>query len=957
MSAQADWHCARATDVCVTPRTLMPLGVRGVLYFLLCLVASGFACVTAAQAADLPSIALHYGKQAPLASLKAFDIAVVEPGHGFDPVAYRAGKAEGSGSELFAYVSVGEVHPSRGYASRIPAAWRIGSNADWQSIVIDQAQPDWPAFFAEQVIAPLWTRGYRGFFLDTLDSYLLVKNADVAAQQAGLVAVIRLMRTRFPGIRLIMNRGFELLPALRGEVFAVAAESLYRGWDAKKKRYVDVSQADRDWLLGQLAAARDQYGATVLAIDYVAPTDRALARATAQRILSHGIVPYVTDAALETTGVGLVEVLPRKVMFLYNARESARINASNAHRYAEMPVNHMGYVAEYVDVNGRLPDAVSAGDYAGVVAWFDGYVPPERSSALSNWLAARIADGTRVAVFGSFGFEPAGSFARAIGLDDAAPPKGALKIVARDALIGFETPPIPERRGVEPIRVSSPDARVLLRLSDANGAHYDAAAFTAWGGYVLNPFVVRILPGKDEQSRWIVEPFAFISRALALQPLPVADTTTASGRRLFFAHIDGDGFPSRAEMPGRRLAAEVLLDEVLERYAVPHAMSVIERETASDGQYPQESAAMEAVARRMFARPNVEIASHSYSHPFYWDGIELGEARVAEQGYTLAPAGYRPSLEREILGSVDYIRQRLAPPGKDVKLMLWSGDAEPTEAALRMVESAGLLHLNGGNTVASSLYPSLAAVSALGSWQGQRFHVYAPIMNENVYTNLWTGPFYGFERVIETFDYTGAPRRLKPINLYYHTYSASKRAALDALHKVYRFALAQDIHPVFPSEYVRIAMNFNDLVLARSLDGQRYLVRNAPHLRTLRLPAELGYPDLATASGVAGFNAGPEGRYLHLAADQASFGLQPTAPTAPALSSSNGHIAAMTRDGDRLVLDLRAHVPLEFALANIDRCIASADGKALKPYLRDAGLSHFRLTAHAATIELRCRLA
>jgi hypothetical protein len=957
MSAQADWHCARASDVCVTPHTLMPRGVRGVLYFLLCLVALGFACVTAAQAADLPSIALHYGKQAPLASLKAFDIAVVEPDHGFDPVAYRADKAEGTGSELFAYVAVGEVHPSRGYASRIPAAWRIGSNADWQSIVIDQAQPDWPAFFAEQVIAPLWTRGYRGFFLDTLDSYHLVKNADVAAQQAGLVAVIRLMRTRFPGIRLIMNRGFELLPALRGEVFAVAAESLYRGWDAKKKRYVEVSQADRDWLLGQLLAARDQHGATVLAIDYVAPTDRALARATAQRILSHGIVPYVTDAALETTGVGLIEVLPRKVMFLYNARESTRINSSNAHRYAEMPVNHMGYVAEYVDVNGPLPEAVSAGDYAGVVAWFDGYVPPDRTGALSSWMAARIADGTRVAVFGSFGFQPAGSFVRAAGLDDAAPPKGALKVVSADALIGYESPALPERRGVEPIRVSAPGARTLLRLSDANGTHYDAAALTGWGGYVLNPFVVRVLPGEDEQSRWIVEPFAFIRQALALPALPVADTTTATGRRMFFAHIDGDGFPSRAEMPGRRLAAEVLLDDVLKRYAVPHAMSVIEVETSPQGAYPKESPLMEEVARRMFALPHVEIASHSYTHPFFWDSVERGEVRESLQGYSLAPKGYVPSLQREILGSRDYIRSRLAPPGKPVGLMLWTGDASPTEAALDIVDAAGMLQMNGGFTVATRNYASLAAVSALGSWQGRRFHVHAPIMNENVYTNLWTGPFYGFERVIETFDYTGSPRRLKPINIYYHTYSASKRAALDALHKVYRHALAQDVHPVFPSEYVRIAMNFNDLVLARSLDGQRYLVRNAPHLRTLRLPVELGYPDLAAASGVAGFNAGPEGRYLHLAADQASFGLLQTAPTAPALSSSNGRIAAMARDGDRLVLDLRAHVPLEFVLANIDRCTASADGKALKPYRRDASLSHFRLTAHAATIELRCRLA
>ncbi|MFX9597062.1 hypothetical protein ABTO83_19905, partial [Acinetobacter baumannii] len=84
---------------------------------------------------------------------------------------------------------------------------------------------------------------------------------------------------------------------------------------------------------------------------------------------------------------------------------------------------------------------------------------------------------------------------------------------------------------------------------------------------------------------------------------------------------------------------------------------------------------------------------------------------------------------------------------------------------------------------------------------------------------------------------------LKPVNLYFHTYSASKPASLAVLHKVYRHALAQPVHPVYPSEYVRIAMNFNDVVLARTLDGGRYLVRNATHLRTLRLPRGLGLPD------------------------------------------------------------------------------------------------------------------
>jgi polysaccharide biosynthesis protein PelA len=907
----------------------------------------------AATAATLPSVALHYGARAPLAALKAFDIAVVEPDHGADPQAYRSTGR----SELFAYVSVGEVHPTRSYAARIPDAWRIGRNPAWKSIVIDQSLPAWHAFFADDVVEPLWARGYRGFFLDTLDSYRLAAGADEAAQQRGIVALIRLLRERFPGIRLILNRGFELLPALRGDVYAVAAESLYRGWDAGKKRYTEVAPADREWLLGQLRTAREQYGVTTIAIDYVEPGAVKLARDTARRILGHGIVPYVTDAALEHLGVGLVEVLPRKVLFLYNGAETPGAHTSSAHRYAEMPVNHMGYVAEYVDINGPLPDIVSPAEYAGVLAWFGGYVPAARVPELSAWLSARIADGTRVAVIGSFGFQPEGRFARHAGLRATPPPRGALEIVTRDPMMDFESPAIPDRRELDPLRTDDADARVLLRVTDSAGSVFDGAAFTRWGGYVLNPFALRVLPGALEQTRWVVDPFAFIRLALALPDLPVPDTTTLNGRRIFFAHIDGDGFASRSEMPGRRLAAEVLLEEVLKRYKVPHAMSVIEREVSPQGAYPDESPQMEAVARRMFALPNVEIASHSYTHPFYWDAVERGEARVAEQGYTLAPDGYVPTLEREIIGSTDYIRSRLAPPGKPVALMLWSGDARPTEKALAMVADAGMLNMNGGNTIASLSYPSLSAVSALGKWRGARFHVHAPIMNENVYTNLWTGPYYGFEHVTETFDFTGSPRRLKPIDIYYHTYSASKRASLTALHKVYRHALAQAVHPLFPTEYVRIAMNFNDVVLARSITDGAIHVHGARHLRTLRAPLSLGVPDLAGSAGLAGYGAAPQGRYLHLAGDDAVLRFAGDAVAVPMLDNANAALRNWQRTADGASFRLEGHVPLEFSLANAQGCTVTGDGKALRPVHREAARTDYRMKDHAAQIELRCRPA
>lgn len=161
--------------------------------------------------------------------------------------------------------------------------------------------------------------------------------------------------------------------------------------------------------------------------------------------------------------------------------------------------------------------------------------------------------------------------------------------------------------------------------------------------------------------------------------IPAPDVTTENGRRLFFSHIDGDGFPSFAQFPRRELAAEVLYREVLQKYRVPTTVSVIESELAPDGLYPALSARMEAVARQIFALPHVEIASHSYSHPFKWDSIKHGVfANNEDAHYHLPIPGYSLDLKREIVGSIDYIRRRLARPAS--RSTSCSGRATPAPA-------------------------------------------------------------------------------------------------------------------------------------------------------------------------------------------------------------------------------------------------------------------------------------
>lgn len=248
-----------------------------------------------------PTVALFYGANPPVEQLAAFDVVVVEPDAQFDPRAHAK-----THPAWFAYVSVGEVNAHRAYFSAMPRAWLSGVNEAWASQVVDQTAPGWPAFFVDKVIAPLWKKGYRGFFLDTLDSYHLIAKTDTAraAQEAGLVNVIRAIKARYPKARLIFNRGFEVLPQVHDLAYMVAFESLYRGWDADEQRYTEVPHADRDWLLMQATTIRDKYRLPVLAIDYCDPADDACGPTTAARISQAGLVPYVTDGGLATVGVG-----------------------------------------------------------------------------------------------------------------------------------------------------------------------------------------------------------------------------------------------------------------------------------------------------------------------------------------------------------------------------------------------------------------------------------------------------------------------------------------------------------------------------------------------------------------------------------------------------------------------------------------------------------------------------
>ncbi|WP_175105630.1 sugar ABC transporter [Pararobbsia alpina] len=865
---------------------------------------------TDAPAGALPNIAFFYSDPSPVVTLlQAYDAVVVSPSSTFKPTEHAL------------------EHTT--WIARV----------DLANVAADTTNLS--GSFVEQTLAPLWQQGYRGFAFDGLDAlFASAPNADArATREHNVATLIDTAAQRFQNARIVQHGGASLLPQTHPRVYAYVTGSVMRGLDANGQTPVPVPEAQRAATLADAQRIHQDFQVPVIAIDFCPALDRACARDDAKAVRavgdSIGLAPYVTDPGFDSVGIGRIEVIPRRILLVQDTDPTQPIDESAGVRDLAMPLNYLGYTIEYADVNKPLPGHVTPDRYAGIVVWLE-RAPVDSSGDWEKWILARIADHVRTVFFSDFGFVMNPQAGAALGLTTFdGRPRGQVSIVSKDPMIGFEVMPAADGRDADGIKVGD-NGTSLLRLA-AGDFVYDPVALTPWGGYALSPFTIASL-NSIGQERWAIQPLDFLSRALALKPMPMPDTTTENGHRFFMVHVDGDGFASRCEFPGPDFSGQALYDRLFSKYRVPTTLSVIEGEVGSKGLYPQLSPRLEQIARQMFLLPNVEIGTHTYSHPFEWEDVQEGTGERVKHRSTIDQGGgdsafslnipnYTFNLDREITGSIDYINSRLAPPGKKVKILQWSGNCEPPGIAVRKTYEAGVLNINGGDTVITKTANSWTNIAPIGVDKGpDAFQVYAPNQDENVYTDDWQGPFYGFTRVLETYAMTNEPRRFKPINLYFHMYSGTKIASLRALEEIYQSVLKQSVFPIFASEYALKAIDWQNFAVAR--DGDSWLVRGDGELRELRYPSAVK-PNLASSSNVAGFTPAPDGTYIHMAGSSARFSLATGDVTQPYVKAASGFIRKMVRGPGTLNFEVGSYYQPSLDLANVGACRVNLDGKAV----------------------------
>lgn len=811
------------------------------------------------------NIALYDGADPPLDLLQAFDALILDPTQAFDP-----------NSHPLAHTA---------YIARTSAA--AGESV---------------AGFVARQIEPLWQRGYRGVLLDTPTSY----------------AAIDAIHSAHPEAKIVVggDQALEIARTHAAAIYAVLAQGL-----------LDAPAGSRD-SLHAAQTLQQETGVPVVTLEYCDGTDRACARRSAEQALAAGLDAYVTDRAHDVVGVGRIEVMPRKVLVVQDLASGQQLDTSPGVTAVATPLNYLGYDVQYARLDAPLPADITPDRYAGVVAWLSSDRAPHRWRA---WVQQVIDAHVPIAFFGQLGFAVGGD-GGALGLE---PVPGSLhaplKIVARDPMVGFETMPVPDPRDLPALRIAG-QGTSLLGI-DAGGQRVDAVGIMPWGGFALNQYDIVSLDS-IEQQRWAIQPLSFLRAALRLPQLPAPNVTTENGRRLLMAHVDGDGFASRAEFPGPDYAGQALYDRIWTRYPIPTTLSVIEGEVGADGLYPQISPRLEQIARQMFALPYVEIGTHTYSHPFTWENVDAKTGAHTDRGgsdaaFSLNIPGYTFDLDREIAGSIDYIDRHLAPAGKHVLVLQWSGDCMPPAVAVRRVYETGVYNFNGGDTTITKADNSWLNIAPIGVEKGPNaYQVYAPNQDENVYTNDWQGPFYGFTQVLQTFDMTDRPLRFKPIDIYYHMYSGTKMASLRALDEIYRTVLAQPVLPLHVTDYIRRVLDWRTFAVARDDNG--WLVRGNGAVHELHWSgAEV--PRLDDASGLIGYSRGPDGTYLHFDGGSARFEFAPaeTRNALPYIDEANGFVRHFERTDHGLRFEFGGYYKPFLSVANGARCRASSAGVSL----------------------------
>lgn len=325
--------------------------------------------------------------------------------------------------------------------------------------------------------------------------------------------------------------------------------------------------------------------------------------------------------------------LPRTVLAFYNGVDGDRsVALSSAHRYAQMPLNHLGMNVRYWDIRNGVPDAAALVGVQGILLWCDACEVAD-PAAWYMWLTERANVGVRVVIVGSPWQlrGPRGENVPSASVIALLAAMGVLaeertvevtyrsRVVEKNALMAeFErkwVDPWPPYGVYRPI-AKDIESHLVLKDETPPGSVSHLVLTGPHGGMVENGYSMYAVMNSS-LTQWRIDPFAFFAAALGIEAWPRPDPITLSNERVAFAQVDGVGWSRTTEIFRYRdtgtLCSEVVLRELIEpQTAIPLSVAGADVLLARS---PVVAARAHRVRDTLAGLPQVELAQRLASRP------------------------------------------------------------------------------------------------------------------------------------------------------------------------------------------------------------------------------------------------------------------------------------------------------------------------------------------------------
>jgi uncharacterized protein (TIGR01370 family) len=242
---------------------------------------------------------VYYGDELPPETFSPYDVVV------FDSSAHPTLRPlQNRGKTLLGYLSIGEAEDYRDDFQTIKKMGvLLNENKDWPGhYYVDIRNPEWTKYLVEVKIPQILFQRFDGIMFDTLDSPLYLEELypqKYAGMREAAVNLIKEIRMQYPQIKLMLNRGMDVMPEAAPQLDYFLLETTMADINFEKKTYKWFPESVYAEVAVEGKAAQEANpDLQVVTLDYWKPEDKDGLRKIYKTQRENGFIPYVATVDL-----------------------------------------------------------------------------------------------------------------------------------------------------------------------------------------------------------------------------------------------------------------------------------------------------------------------------------------------------------------------------------------------------------------------------------------------------------------------------------------------------------------------------------------------------------------------------------------------------------------------------------------------------------------------------------